>query len=151
MSNGLVVEHCDTYVYLGSPFTSDGSVSSAIKAHARLKMPHVLKFVSFIGKNNNVPFAVKRRVFDAALMSSILYGCESWIGGDLKPMMKLYNWCLKVLLGVRKSTCNDLCYVESGYPPLQDLVCYRQHKFIHASWRERIHQHDNPLHFVLAW
>ena len=64
-------------------------------------------------------------------------------------MMKLYNWCLKVLLGVRKSTCNDVCCVESGYPPLQDLVCYRQHKFVHASWRERIHQHDDPLHFVL--
>ncbi len=75
--NGLVVEQCDTYVYLGSPFTSDGSVPSAIRAHTRLKMPHILKFVAFISKNNDVPFAVKKRVFDAALMSSILYGCES--------------------------------------------------------------------------
>ena len=34
-------------------------------------------------------------------------------------MVKFYNWCLKKLFGVRKSTCNDVCYVESGYPPLQ--------------------------------
>lgn len=42
-----------------------------------------------------------------------------------------------------------MCCVESGYPPLQDLVCYRQHKFVHASWRERMHRHDASLHFVL--
>lgn len=27
--NGLMVDHCDSYVYLGSPFTCDGSASSA--------------------------------------------------------------------------------------------------------------------------
>ncbi len=89
--NGMVVKHCGTYVYLGSPFTSDGSVSSATRPHARLKMPHVLRFVAFINKTNDVPFIVKKRVFDDALMSFILYGCEFWTGGDLKPMMTLYN------------------------------------------------------------
>ena len=34
----LVVEHCDTYVYLGSPFTSDGSPTFAVKVHANNKM-----------------------------------------------------------------------------------------------------------------
>ena len=147
--NQLVVERCDMYVYLGSPFTSDGSTSSAVKAHANAKMPHVLKFVSFISKNNDVPFFVKRRVFDAALMSSLIYGCESWIGADLKPMNKLYNWCLKRLLGVRKSTCNDVCYVESGYPPLHELVRYRQHKFFRSMWQERALYEDDPLTHVI--
>ena len=41
----LVVEWCDKYVYLGSPFTADGSVSSVVRAHATAKIPHVLKFV----------------------------------------------------------------------------------------------------------
>ena len=44
-----------------------------------------------------------------------------WVGADMKPMLKLYNWGLKTLLGVRRSTCNDVCCVESGYMPL-DLV-----------------------------
>ena len=39
--NDMVVEHCNMYVYLGSPFTSDGSVSSAVKTNATLKMPRV--------------------------------------------------------------------------------------------------------------
>ena len=145
----LIIEKCDRYIYLGSPFTSDGSVSSAVKAHALLKMPHVLKFVAFIRKNNDIPFIVKKRVFDAALSSSLLYGCESWFTADLKPLNKLYNWCLKEMLGVRKTTCNDVCYVESGYPSLPHLIKFKQHKFFKNIWNERSNFDDDPLAFAI--
>ena len=51
-------------------------------------------------------------------------------------IVKLYNWCLKKLLGVRKPTCNDV-YVESGYLALPDLVKYIQHQFLRTEWQER--------------
>ena len=75
--NNLAIEHCSSYSYLGSPFTNDGSVSSAFKAHSTAKLWHVLKYVPFVTNNNDLPFIVKRRVFEAALMSAVLYGCES--------------------------------------------------------------------------
>ncbi len=87
--NGLVIDDCLSYQYLGSPFTSDGSVSSAVKIQAKEKICHVLKFVSFLRKNNDIPFVVRRRVLDAALMSALLHGCESWVGACLKPLVKL--------------------------------------------------------------
>ncbi len=46
----LTVTWCHKYTYLGSLFTADGSTTSAVKAHATSKIPHVLKFVSFIRK-----------------------------------------------------------------------------------------------------
>ena len=125
----LVVDYCNQYIYLGSPFTSDGSPSSAVRAHACIKIAHVNKYDSFLKKNNDIPFIVKKRIFDAALMSAILYGCESWLNADLRPVMKLYHLSLKQLLGVRGTTCNDLCYLELGYPPLKDLVRSKQRKF----------------------
>ena len=79
------------------------------------KMCLVLKCDSVVNKNNDIPFVVKRRVFEAALMSSLLYGCESWLNRDLKPIVKLYSRCLMHLLGVRENTCNDACYAESAY------------------------------------
>ncbi len=51
--DGLEVQHCTSYTYLGSPFTCDGSVSSVMKVHAQNKLCHVLKFVTFICKNND--------------------------------------------------------------------------------------------------
>ena len=146
---GMIVNHCDSYVYLGSPFTCDGSLSSAVKLHAKNKLCHVLKFISFLKKNNDIPFIVKRRVFDAALLSSLVYGCESWVGADLKPVVKLYNWALKQLLAVRKTTPNIICYVEAGYPSLPDFVKYRQHKFYKEMWNERSSMGDDPLAFVM--
>ena len=145
----LIIESCTSYTYLGSIFTSDGLVTSSVKAHAQNKMCQVLKFISFLKKNNDVPFVVKRRVFDAALMSSLLYGCESWLNADLRPMVKLYNWAIKQLLGVRMTTCNDLCYIEVGYPPLKDLVIAKQRKFLAKMWAERSSMDDDPLVFAI--
>ena len=112
MVNDVVVESCDCYIYLGNPFTADGSVSTAIKIHAENKMYHILKIVAFVNKNNDAPSYVKIKVFEVAFMSTLFYGCESWLGGDLKLINKLYMWCVKQLLGVRKTTCNDLCLLE---------------------------------------
>ena len=131
--NRLIIKYCDLYMYLGSPFTSDGSLSSAVKAHAREKMAHFHKCIGFINNNSDLPFAIKKRVFDACLLSAILYGCESWLNGDLKPVCKLYNWALKQMLGVRLTTCNDVCYIESGYAPLKALVKFKQSNFFYKN------------------
>lgn len=80
--NGLTVSWCNSYIYLESPFTCDGNVSHSVKLHAGAKLPHVHKFVSFINKNNDVPFAIKRWEFDAVLTSMLLYSCESRINAD---------------------------------------------------------------------
>ena len=140
----MAVQWCDRYVYLGSVFTSDGSLRSAITAHAQAKMCHILKFVSFLDKNKDVSFYVKRKIFEAALMSSILYGCESWFNGDLRPIEKLYNWGIKQLLGVRMTTCTDVCYVELGYPPLRSIIMSKQRKLFQRLWEERRGMSDDP-------
>ena len=145
MVNNVAVVLCEQYVYLGSVITADGSSSTAIKAHAQRVMCQVLKFVTFVEKNNDVPFWIKKKVFTCALMSSILYGCESWLNGDVKPVSKLYMWCVKKLLGVRKTTRNDLCLLEIGCPPLQALVKATQRTFFHKLWRERRDMHNDPL------
>ena len=45
--SNMSLRHCDTYIYLGSPFTSDGSLSSAVKSHVQEKMAHFHKFIAF--------------------------------------------------------------------------------------------------------
>ena len=42
--NNLSITHADSYIYLDSPFSSDGSLSTAIKLHVQAKMGHFHNF-----------------------------------------------------------------------------------------------------------
>lgn len=89
--------------------------------------------------------SVSRKVFEACLMSALLYGCESSLDADLRPAIKLYNRSLKNFLDVPISTCNGVCYIESGYPPLLSLVKNRQRKFFWKMWDERAAMEDDSF------
>ena len=84
ISGSLTVDNCEAYTYLGSVFTQDGKIESALKCHLVSKQPHVMKFTSFVTKNCDFPFWVKQVVCEAALFSSVLYGCESWLCNGAK-------------------------------------------------------------------
>ncbi len=73
-------------------------------------MKHVIKFTSFLNKNNDITFIVKRRIFEAAVMSGVLYGCEAWLNADLRPIAKVYNWALKSLLSFRESIVGTVAF-----------------------------------------
>ena len=59
--------------------------------------------------------------------------------------MQTLDRSLKNLLDVRLTTCNDVCYVEAGYPPLQALVKSKQRAFFSKMWLERQRMEDDPL------
>ena len=86
---------------------------------------------------------------EAAFMSSILYGCESWLNISLKPAEKMYNTAIKALLGVRKTATNQLCIIEGGFKPLTGLVKDRQKKFF-QKMAERPHHHQDPFNHALG-
>ncbi len=122
-----------------------GKLQPSLKKHASDKLCHLLKFVSFTDKNVNYPFWVKKKVLDAALLSALTYGCESWLSEDLKSMQPHYMSAIKSLLGVRKTTPNDLCLVEIGYPTLKGFVKDKQMNFFVKLLENRRGQDDDPF------
>ena len=60
---GMTVNVCESYTYLGTIFTLDGKVETSLKLHAENKQAHVMKFISFVSKNVNFPFWVKKLGF----------------------------------------------------------------------------------------
>ena len=66
------IGYTEEYTYLGTKI-SNSSCSQQVKAHVESKHGHVLKFNSFISKNNDAPFSIKKSVWDSALNASILY------------------------------------------------------------------------------
>ena len=140
---GMTIYPTNKYIYLGSPITG-GSISDQIQEHLHEKKKHSRKFSSFLAKNADAPFHVKRLIWDAALMSSLLYGCESWFSKNLNKVEAEYMLTLKQLLGVRLQTCHDLCRAEIDAPMAQSLVISRQQTFL-KKVRKSDHFEDSPL------
>ena len=146
---GMIIKHCWKYVYLGSIFTSDGSLVSSLKEHCKAKQKHLHKLIMFLKTNIDIPFPAKRKVVEAAFNAAILYGCESWLGASCQCVRTLYMGGIKVLLGVRPTTANDLCLIELGLPTLESFIKSRQSNFLKNIMIERQGMEDDPLMFVL--
>jgi len=128
--DGMNISNCDAYTYLGSVFTQDGSIPTAVRKHCKAKTSHVLKYEAFVWKNPEMPFMVKKSVLSAAVTSAILYGCESWLSASaVKLINPLYTACVRHLLGVRKTTATDLCLIEAGLPSTLEQIQVAQRRY----------------------
>ena len=138
MTNNLLsleifsVGYSDHYVYLGAHFTDDARITSVMKLHADSCAKHVNKFGMFVRKNNNMPYSLKLKVLNAALTSSMLYGCETWLINNIAPVAKHYHTALKLLLGVRTSTPNMLSMIECGQAEVASIIVKRRSHFINT-------------------
>ena len=135
----ITVKHTTSYVYLGSPFTENGNVRSILENHTKMKMSDLNKFKIFCKKNETMPYIYKKKVLDAVIISSLLYGCESWLTEDLKEVNELYISAIKSALGVRDTTRNDTVLIESGMPTMNDLVRKRSNVF----FKKQLLNHEN--------
>lgn len=59
--DNTTISHTDCYVYLGTPILN-ATVTRQVQEHLQLKSAHMLKFTSFLVKNNDAPFRIKETV-----------------------------------------------------------------------------------------
>ena len=130
MSRNVIFKHCDSYIYLGSPVTSDGLYSSAVSLHVEEKMKHFTKYCIFLDKNPDIPFWIKKRIAEACLFSTVLYACGTWLTNDYGKLNSLYMKVVKSLLCVRTTSCNDLCLIESDMPSLEKIIEKKRSTFL---------------------
>ena len=101
-----------------------------INAHAKDKMKHSIKYYAFLDRNPDVPFSMKKRVAEACVLSSLLYGAETWFTDSFGKAETMYNKVVKALLDVRNATCTDVCLIEADMASFQSLVKHRMKKYL---------------------
>ena len=127
--DNILISHTNQYVYLGTPI-SDSAITDQIRDHITKKESHVVKFSCFLAKNSDAPFHVKKKVWESALMCAILYSSETWLCDNFRAIERPYMNSLKLLLGVRQSTCNDLVLVDAGVGDAKRIVQVKESRFI---------------------
>jgi hypothetical protein len=116
------------YVYLGCLIRNDRA-TQVLSQEMQMKWKHVWKFASFLRKNGDAPFTVKKKVWESCVTAAIAYGCQTWLTTNRRAFEQLYLTSLKSLLGVRPLTPNNLTVVESGVPGPLEHVDRLQRKF----------------------
>ena len=130
ISRGVAVKYCTSYTYLGAPITDNGPYLTMMDLHCKDKLKHTIKFYTFLNRNPDVPFPMKKQIAYACVLSSILYGCETWFTNSFGKAKTMYTKIVKALLDVRNTTCNDLCLVEADMPSFQALVTRRMKQYL---------------------
>ena len=142
-SRGIDVKYCTSYKYLGAPITDNGSYLTMMNLHAKDKLKHTIKYYTFLNRNPDVPFSMKKRVAEACVLSSILYGAETWFTDNFGKVDAMYTKIVKALLDVRNTSCNDTCLVEADMPSLSALVRKKMQRYLQGKIPKL--QCDDPL------
>ena len=140
------INYCPRYLYLGGWFSDTGKMKQVVDMHVVSGEAVVNKFAVFSAANTDMPYCYKKRVFDAAISASLLYGSETWLTNNYAGISRQYNKVVKCLLGVRGNTSVNLCLVESGIAPMQNVVACKRKTFLES----KLHEPDlgQPFHFV---
>ena len=93
--------------------------------------------------NSTMPYQYKKKVLQAAIQSSLTYGCESWLIENYKDVEQKYIGALRALVGVREATPANLILLETGMPTLKEIVRQRTVKFVKKNIRGD--KEDTPL------
>ena len=76
VQNNITIARVENYTYLGVKL-SNKNITTQIEEDISDKTRHTMKYLSFLRKNPDAPFAIQKCVYESALQAGILYGCES--------------------------------------------------------------------------
>jgi len=99
--NEEVLEEVESFVYLGSIFTRDGSCSSDIRKRLAMSLS-VMQSLSSIWRSKDISTTTKIRLLKALVWSVAIYGCEGWTfySEERKHIEAFEMWCYRRLLRI---------------------------------------------------
>ena len=102
LENGAIA----AVTYLGSNITNDGEIVSEVSARLGKAARAFRCLRSAIFDNRSLSVDVKRGVYHAVVMSTLLYGSEAWMvkSPSMKHLEGFHNRCIRINLGVSRAT-----------------------------------------------
>jgi len=105
LENGAIAA-VDNFTYLGSNITSDGEIVSEVGVRLGKAARAFGCLRSAIFDNRSLSVDLKRGVYHAVVMSTLLYGSETWVvkSPNIKCLEGFHNRCIGISLGVSRAT-----------------------------------------------
>ena len=130
---GEDIEDVEEFIYLGSTMAADGSSDADVKARLA-KARQAFRTLRNFWKNANISQQTKLRIFKTNVLSTLLYGSESWkITQAIKNKLEVFQRkCLRSILRIfwPNVISNDDLYARTSFTPLTDVICKRRWRWI---------------------
>ena len=106
----------DSYKYLGIIFNYNGKFRLA-KQDLLLRGKRAMFALMTKARKLHLPIDVQLELFDAVVTPVVLYGSEIWCYEGCETLEKLHLQFCKIILCLKKTTCNVMVYGELGRYP----------------------------------
>ena len=143
--NGQELEEVSALQYLGATLTKDSRSTVEIKSRIAIATSTMAK-LDKIWKNKGIRFPSKMKLYRALVLSTLLYGCESWTmsAETTKKVQTFETKCFRRMLGItwQEKKTND--YVRSQVTSLDGpqeplLAVIKRRKM---QWFSHVTRHD---------
>ena len=116
--NGTRLDVVDTFVYLGSMLSRDGSLDAEI--HQRIKKASTAfgKLEKRVWLDRGITLRTKLSVYESCVLTSLLYSSETWTTyrRHIKVLERFHQNCLRRILGINwESLTPDTVVLERAY------------------------------------
>ena len=93
----------DSFIYLGSMISFGGSLDKEITSRVRKASQALGCLSNRLLNHHTVTLDTKLKVYRAVVLSSLLYGCETWTiyRRHLKQLERFHQHALRFILGIR--------------------------------------------------
>ena len=127
------LEEVQEFTYLGSKMTTDGSSDADIKARLA-KARQAFRTLRNLWRNGNISQNTKLRIFKTNVLSTLLYGAESWKITEtvLKKLEVFQRKCLRSILRIFWPNVinNKDLYTRTSCSPITEVICRRRWRWI---------------------
>ena len=129
-----VLEVADHFTYLGSIISSNLSLDSEIDKHIAKAASVMARLSKTVWSNNQLTSNTKLQVYQACVLSTLLYGCESWTtyARQENRLESFHLHCLRCILGItwQDKVTNTAVLGHAGSHSIHLLLCHRRLRWL---------------------
>jgi exonuclease III len=126
--NGTQLECVECFTYLGSAISSNKVTPTEDIAHRIAKASQTFgRLHARLWRNGGISLKTKMKIYNAAVISTLLYGSESWClnKSDLDSLEVFQMSCLRSICGIslrRRIRSEEIRRICSDQPPVQYII-----------------------------
>ena len=101
--SGNSLKNAENFIYLGSNLSFSGDLTNEIQRRINLASSAFGRLSKRVFGNKNLMIHTKIAVYNAVVISTILYGCETWVQyrRHIRLLESFRARCLQLILGIR--------------------------------------------------